>query len=390
MVPMSISRRRFMKAVGTGGVLIAGGLVWRATDQGVFSPGTGIAYVPWTNWRGDDVHPTWNLVRAAILAANAHNAQPWIFHVTDRSLSLFADQARNLGSMDPLRREMYISLGCAVENLCLAAPANGFEANVQLMPRVQDPSHAAEIDLSGIKSQHSALYEAIPLRHTDRSAYSRERPIEPDVLGALSALQSSPDTKVTWFSSPELRARVGKQTVDATQAIMDDTQMSLSSARWFRSSWAEVQEHRDGITMDAQGMNWMMTLLAKMAPALTERQADGYWLQSVRDTQTVSAAAYGVISISNFPDRSQLIEAGRLWQRLHLAAITMGLAMQPLNQIVERTDREAEENLTPSFGDGLQALVGSGPWRGVFIFRTGYPLEEALPSPRRSLDQVLA
>src|SRR5215469_6691105 len=65
------------------------------------------------------------LVRAAILSANPHNSQPWLFKVTASQIDLYADRRSNLGAVDPFLREMHIGLGCALENLGLSAAANG-------------------------------------------------------------------------------------------------------------------------------------------------------------------------------------------------------------------------------------------------------------------------
>jgi len=180
----------------------------------------------------------------------------------------------------------------------------------------------------------------------------------------------------------------------------DESDSRLSMRRWLLSTTKRCPDQaligiaRTGlifknITMDAQGMSPFITVLGKMAPALSESQADSIWLQNTRDIQTATAGAYGVISISDFSRKEQLLEAGRLWQRLHLAATLSGMAMQPLNQIVERADREIQLTLSPQFGNVLQEFAGAKPRRGVFIFRIGYPVQMPLPSPRRSAEQVL-
>jgi hypothetical protein len=46
-----MERRAFLKGAGIVTVLVAGGGVWRAWDQGVFSAGQGPAYEPWKDWR---------------------------------------------------------------------------------------------------------------------------------------------------------------------------------------------------------------------------------------------------------------------------------------------------------------------------------------------------
>ena len=64
-----MQRRSFLKGTGVISVLLAGGIVWRAREQGVFSAGEGRAYEPWQDWRSDPGTGPLALVRAAILAA---------------------------------------------------------------------------------------------------------------------------------------------------------------------------------------------------------------------------------------------------------------------------------------------------------------------------------
>ena len=156
--PKKVSRRKVLALAGTGTlVLVAGGGVWRAADQGVFSTGQGPAYQPWDEWRTPTRGPL-NLVRAAILAANPHNSQPWLFHVTQTQIDLFSDRRRNLGTVDPFFIEMHIGLGCALENLLLAAGANGYTTHVTLSPDASDETLVARIGLTPGSAPVSALY----------------------------------------------------------------------------------------------------------------------------------------------------------------------------------------------------------------------------------------
>ena len=145
MTRVVLSRRILLKGAGMTLTLAGGGGVWRAARQGVFSAGQGPAYEPWKTWRADRNEGPLALVRAAILASNPHNSQPWLFHVTDSRIDLFADPQRNIGAIDPYLREMYIGIGCALENLLLAAAANGYAPQVTLLPDTANPAHAARI-----------------------------------------------------------------------------------------------------------------------------------------------------------------------------------------------------------------------------------------------------
>ena len=73
-------------------------------------------------------------MRAAILSASPHNTQPWRFKVTNSWIELYLDPNRNVGALDPYLREEHIGMGCALENLMLAAAANGYAATVTLVP----------------------------------------------------------------------------------------------------------------------------------------------------------------------------------------------------------------------------------------------------------------
>ena len=83
-------------------------------------------------------------------------------------------------------------------------------------------------------------------------------------------------------------------------------------------------------------------------------------------------------------DVIQRIKAGRIWQRMHLWATTQGLAVQPLNQVVERAEREEAGGSAPEFAPALAALVPEPDREALMPFRIGYPTAEALASPRPS------
>jgi hypothetical protein len=77
-----------------------------------------------------------------------------------------------------------------------------------------------------------------------------------------------------------------------------------------------------------------------------------------------------------------------LWQRLHLQATARGVAMQPLNQLMEWADRDRVASRPSAAAETLAKLVGESRWRAVFGFRAGWPVQPALPSPRRPVDRV--
>jgi hypothetical protein len=383
------TRRNFLKGMGAATIVVAGGLIWRAADSGVFSTAQGAAYEPWTNWREAEDKPL-NLIRAAILASNPHNSQPWLFRATDRQIDLYADTTRHIGTIDPLRREMHIGLGAALTNLLLAARAEGYTPELTLLPTEADTTHAARVELAAGFPETSSLYATIPSRHTDRAAFDTTRSIAPEQLDRLSALAHGfDDVQLLWITDPNVVRYFRDQTLEATQAIVDDEQQSADSYTWQRSTWRELQERRDGLTYDVQGMGPVLTSIVKMLPPISKAQADQGWYEAMRDRQLATASNVGLIVARDAMDARQRLNAGRLWQLLHLQLTVDGLSAQPLNQLVERRDREIQLSSEPRFGRILAEIVGDDRWSALMPFRFGYPTATTLPSPRRDLQTVL-
>jgi len=386
-----MSTRRTALRLGTG-ALVAGAaaLTWRAWDQGVFSAGQGPAFEAWNTWNADAPGSELQLVHAAILAANPHNTQPWRFRVGARRIDVFADPARNIGTIDPFRREMHVGLGCALENLLQAAGAFGFAARPGLFPQAADPTQIATIELEAGPRLPSSLSAAIPRRHTNRGNYENGRTLPASIFTSLEALGSDlPRISVRWFASTHEKAMLGTHIVEAARAIVADREQSRDSGAWFRNSWHEIQQKRDGLTIDAQALPTWLRVAAKIGPAVGTEQADRIWLENTRDVHVATAAAFGLLLARDANDNSQRVDGGRLWQRMHLWATSEGLAMHPLNQLPERADRERSQGIAPKFGTVLNQVVGNSSWQALMPFRLGYPTVAALASPRRALSEVL-
>jgi len=389
--PRVVGRRGFLRRSGIGAaVLVAAGtgaLTWRAVEQGVFSAGHGAAYEPWREWALSGEQPI-ELIRAAVLAANAHNTQPWRFRLSPRRIDLFAVPERTTGTLDALRREMHISLGCALENLMIAADAAGKAPVVSLLPDPANPSHVASVELGSGQAEVSALFRAIPQRHTNRGPYDTARPVTKEALTALDAVVTEGDLSIVWWTSETEKKAFGELSVRAAEAVVADEEQATDDFRWWRGNWRQLQEHKDGITLDGTGLPPMFRAVGKLLSGQGRKDYGAGWVRSTAKTHVATAAAFGTIVLHNPPGREQWIKAGRVWQRLHLAATTQGLAMQPLNQVLERADRELTAGLTPEFGTAVAALLPHPDLHPVMPFRIGYPTVASLPSPRRPASEV--
>ena len=386
------SRRQFLKVAGLGGAAIGmSGLgvgSWRASAQGVFAAGSGPAYVAWSDW--DQGSGPMTLVRAAVLSANPHNSQPWRFRISPSAVDMFVDPSRNMGKMDPYLREQHIGLGCSLENLLIAAQARGYDPRLTVLPDAGDATLVAHVDLNPGTVSRLALYRAIPKRHTHRAPFDTTRNLAQSTLSALDQeVADIQGAAIVWITSDTAKRQVGELIVEAAQAIAADHDQSSDSFRWWRDSWSDIQTYKDGMTIDAAGLSPLITALGKILPPQSREQNDQAWIQQTRDNNVKTAAAFGIVVVRDATENAQRIAGGRLYQRLHLAGINRGLAMQPLNQITERIDREKQLGLNPRFIQAAADLMPEPGWQPLMSFRVGYPTVTASLSPRRPAEAVL-
>ncbi len=388
---VDVSRRTILRYFGAGAatVVVAGVGVgsYRVFDNGVLDSGHGTPYDPWSHWRSDQT--PMGVVATAILAANPHNTQPWIFRVTAESIDLFSDPSRRIGPLDPLEREHQIGLGCALENLVLAADARGLQSAVTLLPTSSDPTHVAHLDLLASTPRTSALYDAVGERHSNRGPYTSTA-VSPAALDSLTEQAGlTPDLALRWFTTADERHAVGALVVDATRAVIADTEQSAAAFAWFRNDRADIDAHRDGLTLDCQGLSRPLLTIAKLLPASSRTVGDAFWLDQTRSVHTATAAAYGIITVADPTDPATRLRAGRVLQRIHLGATVAGFGLQHMNQVTERIDREASLGVVPSFGPRCEALIDQPNRHAMSTFRIGHPIRTGGLSPRRPVEAVI-
>ena len=90
----------------------------------------------------------------------------------------------------------------------------------------------------------------IPLRHTNRYPYDTMRPVTTTTLDALSVLGDDPDVRVFWFASAEKQMHLGNLLMEAANAfVADKAQDEVDTGTWWRGTWQDIQQYRDGITL---------------------------------------------------------------------------------------------------------------------------------------------
>ena len=302
------------------------------------------------------------LLNYAILAPSSHNSQPWKFNVSDESIQVFADQSKWLSVADPDKREMYISLGAALENLIISAEHFGYNCTISYFPGETDL--VAEVFLKeGTKaSPNPALFEAITTRHTNRNPYQM-RAISGAELDDLYRYSSLPDVAVFLSQDPDTNKAFRDLVVEADGTLYSDINYRSELGRWLGQG---VMGPRGAKAKLAQ----LAVVFLDVGPAETHKDSD-----LINSTPCI-----GFISTEENDSLSSL-QAGRALERLWLAAASRGLGLHPMSQPLEV--RQMKDRLST-------LLPASSEMRVVQqTFRLGYAASEEEHSGRRPLEEVL-
>ncbi len=113
-------------------------------------------------------------VRFGTLASNSHNTQPRRFRLGADTIDILPDFSRRTPIVDPDDHHLYVTLGCAAQNIVIAANASDRPAASSLTTDGGEGTAIRVLLGSGLGMGHRSdadLCSAIPVRQSTRSEY---------------------------------------------------------------------------------------------------------------------------------------------------------------------------------------------------------------------------
>ncbi len=357
--------------IGGGALLLAGaagGIAWRNAVGSMADYEAYAARARALLAQQPDLRET---IRYATLAANSHNTQPWRFGVEDAAIALFPDAARRTPVVDPDDHHLYVSLGCAAENLAITGNATGRPGEVMLEP---GDGSAARFAFSTGAGRSDPLFDAIPARQSTRADYDG-RPVPGADLAALERAGAEPGVRLMLLVERPRINQVRDLVVSGNDAQMADPAFMAELKRWLRFNPRAAAASGDGLFSASSGNPVLPTFLGGHAFDLLFSAA----AENDRYAQQIDSSAGLAVFVADRADRAHWMKVGRACQRLALTAASLGLKHAFVNQPVE------VEALRPA----LAALVGEPDRRPDLVMRFGYG--PTMPyAPRRPVEAVLA
>lgn len=304
------------------------------------------------------------LVRYATLAPSSHNTQPWTFHVTDHTITVEPDLARWLDVADNSQRELAISIGCAVENLVIAARSVGYEPHVRHVAGGDGIPESVTVDLAwpskGSAEASDELFQRIPHRRTSHAPFTGE-PVPGDHLHSIS--QAAGDLPVTLHlvRDTNLIGRIAELTARA-----DQQQFANVSWRSELSTWI------------GRGVFGQPPLMARIASFVVRRFNLGKSTAEKNRALLVGSPVVGVIT-SREDTHQAHVQTGRAYERVALVADHHGIGVHPMSETLE----------IPQTRDELARILGFDGVYPQHLFRIGYPESQDDHTPRRPVTDVL-
>jgi hypothetical protein len=308
-----------------------------------------------------DVPDLRKLVAYAVKAPSGHNTQPWKFVLAGSTIEIIPDDARDLPVVDPQRRELFMSLGCAAENIVLAARAQGFDATVTLTAQER-----IRIAFTSGASVDKKWLAPIENRQSNRSVYKKQ-PIAVTAVSELAGTHLESGVHMRIISDQQQIAVVSNAVSVASRAQLKNKSLVHELLQWTRLTTNEVARTGDGLSYATIGLPAVMFKAVARALVVSPLQ------ETMLKRTLASASAFALFSIDT-NDKAHWIALGRSFERFALTTTLLGLAHSHFNQ--------------PFEGDTPLGVPVEYEGEACLLVRIGYA-ESSPRSPRRPLDDVI-
>jgi len=299
------------------------------------------------------------LLRYAVLAPSFRNTQPWKFSVDGHRIAFFADRTRWLVASDPAARDLRLSVGCALENLVVAARHFGYEPRVDYVPRTSSPDLLAVVDLSRHETVHRRRdtdLDPLLRRRTLRNSPKRAVP-PPALYDDLEAAFGQEDGRLIVSGDPGVRSAVAMLYRHAAQIQLGDERVREEIAQWMPAVEYGVPR-------------WMTHFGGLALPRVEKGILD-------EATQIESAPCVAVIATA-VDDAEAQVRAGQAVERAWLAATRHRVAILPASILCAVATTRAQLARVMEVPSGMHVQ---------FAFRLGHYDEQGARTPRRRVEE---
>jgi hypothetical protein len=348
------------------------------------------------SWQGpgDEADPRRWALGYAILAPNPHNRQPWLVDLREPNvITLYCDKERVLPETDPFGRQILIGHGCFLELLAIALAERGIAADITLFPQGEVGASLADLSTKPIArislkpgAAKDALFAHILKRHTPKEAYDLAQPVAAEAMATLRASIAGQPVVFGSTTQADKVATLRKLAMDAARVELETERTMMESVRLIRVGPSEINQHRDGISMNSWFIRFAATMGLFNRNEFPKPGSTGH-KQAINRYEVFTETAPSFVWLSTTGNsRTQQVQAGRAYVRMQLAAVPLGLGMHPLSQALQEF-----AEMKPYYERIHQVLLNKMPQQETLqmFCRVGFPKTPAGPTPRRGVKAII-
>lgn len=267
------------------------------------------------------------MVSYAVKAPSGHNVQPWLFELQDDKIIILPNFAKTLPAVDSDNRELFISLGCATENLCLAASALQYSTTV-------------DVDSTGSISVHlqksnditpDSLFKQIEKRQTNRSVYNGKRIPDDTLSKIVQQAQTSENSIYAWANNTTEFNQLTDFVLQGNRWQMNDKAFKEELLSWIRFNKKHSETTSDGLSYAVMGAPNLPKSITKTIVQFALNPKS----QNKTDLKKIDSSSHLLLLTSRENNIASWIATGRALQHLLLTLTRNNIAVAYLNQPCE-------------------------------------------------------
>lgn len=258
------------------------------------------------------------LINFAVLAPSSHNSQPWAFITGKDFIKVLVEEERRLPVGDSNDRQLFISLGCAIENIIVAADYYGYSAKIDFDCENNCVANI-RFALKNTTGYSDHLIFSIPERLVNRGQYQAKE-IKPEILDLMKS-QAGQDLKINVITENILKNKLADVALAATSASMANPAFRKELAGYVISNTSGKKYGLPGFGLG------FPTPISYIAPFML-KMFNLSKLSNKQDEPLLKKFTPYMVMISSKGDTSKdWLSAGRAFQKISLIATASGISL---------------------------------------------------------------
>lgn len=318
------------------------------------------------------------ILSCATRAPSTHNSQPWLFKIVPNGVSVFYDKKLKLPEADKNGRDLFISMGCMLENMKIAAIHFGFEMFTKISID-EGNQHVAEITffekLSELKKKDDKMFNQIIRRVNGRGKFKEEKIPENISEKIKNIVNEFTDYKIslTMLTEKKNINKMAMLTQESIHAVYHRPSFRLEMSHWMNSNLSKKKEGIPGYSLR------MPLFLSIIIPFIIRHFNIGKFLGKL-NFKSLNSAPLIIVLSSSIDTKENWIHIGQCAEKVMLFLQSEGFQTSIFVGSVEIGGLYKQ----------VQELTGLMSDRPQFVFAVGHTGANHKITPRHELkDKII-